>query len=213
VKNEYFDRHLAIKLRLAGQSVEQICHALGRSREWFHTWWSRYIDFGPDGLFDLSHANHQIARRLAPELERTILSIRRRLEARTQPSTRYSLIGASAIIAELKALHLQPLPCARTIERVLQRNGITIPHVRLSRLLPRSTYPAPEAHHSNQLHQVDLVGPLYLKGQHRRLYIYVCKDVYDGAVCLKVGRSRRMDEILTFLGDCWKTLGRPQQVS
>jgi transposase InsO family protein len=79
-------------------------------------------------------------------------------------------------------------------------------------LLPRSTYPAPEAHQSNQLHQVDLVGPLYLQGQHRRRYIYVCKDVYDGAVCLKLGRSRRMDEMLTFLGECWKTLGRPQQV-
>ncbi len=212
MKNEYFDRHMAIKLRLAGQSVEQICHTLNRSRDWFHTWWNRYINWGPDGLFDLSHANHQIVRRLSPELERTILSIRRRLEAHRLPSTRYSLIGATAILTELKALHQHPLPCARTIERVLQRNGVTVPHVRLTRLLPRSTYPAPEARHSNQLHQVDLVGPLYLQGQHQRRYIYVCKDVYDGAVCLRLGRSRRMDEMLSFLGECWKTLGRPQQL-
>jgi hypothetical protein len=39
-------------------------------------------------------------------------------------STRYSLIGATAILAELKALGIRPLPSPRTIERVLQRNGL-----------------------------------------------------------------------------------------
>jgi putative transposase len=57
-----------------------------------------------------------------------------------------------------------------------------------------------------------LVGPLYLKGQRQRYYILVCKDVFDSAVCLKLSRSRKMDATLAFLGDCWKTLGRPAQV-
>ena len=42
MKDEFSDRHQAIKLRLAGHSVEYICQTLGRSREWFHTWWRRY---------------------------------------------------------------------------------------------------------------------------------------------------------------------------
>jgi putative transposase len=212
MKDEYSDRHQAIKMRLADQSVERICRILNRSREWFHKWWNRYLEFGPEGLFDLTRANHQVARRIPPDLERTILTIRRRLEARTHPSTRYALIGSSAIRAELQALQVRPLPCLRTIERVLQRNGVTLPHVRLAKFLPRHTYPAPTAHTSNQLHQVDLVGPLYLKGRRQRYYIYTCKDAFDGAVCLKLGLSKRMDEFLLFLGDCWKTLGRPAQV-
>lgn len=212
MNTEFSDRHQAILMRLAGQSVEQICHSLGRSKEWVRRWWSRYLEHGPDGLFDHTRANHQVARRISPELERTILTIRRRLEARTRPGTRYSLIGATAILAELQALHIRPLPGQRTIERVLQRNGLTLPKVRLARFLPDHVYPGPTAHASNQLHQVDLVGPIYLKGQRRRWYIYVCKDTFDGAVCLKLGRSRKMDEVLTFLGDCWKTLGRPAQV-
>jgi hypothetical protein len=57
-------------------------------------------------------------------LERTILSIRRRLQAHAAPPTRYSLIGVGAIVAELKALNVRPLPCARTVDRVLQRNGL-----------------------------------------------------------------------------------------
>jgi hypothetical protein len=36
-----------------------------------------------EGLYDRTRANHHLALRIAPELERTILSIRRRLQAHT----------------------------------------------------------------------------------------------------------------------------------
>jgi hypothetical protein len=101
-------------------------------------------------------------------LERAILSIRRRLQAHASPATRYSLIGAAAILAELKALNIRPLPCERTIERVLQRNGFSLPRVRLVPPLPCQEYPGPQAWASNELHEVDLVGPIYLKGSPHR---------------------------------------------
>jgi transposase InsO family protein len=211
MKDEFSDRHQAIKLRLAGHSVESICQTLGRSREWFHTWWRRYQAMGIAGLYDLTRANHQPPR-IAPDLERSILNIRRRLESQQHPQTRYSLIGASTILAELKALHVQPLPCERTIERVLERNGVTIPRVRLARFLPTHVYPTPQAQRSNQLHLIDLVGPIYLKGQRQRYYIFVCRDAFDGAVGLKLSRSRQMEAVLVFLGEYWKALGRPEQI-
>ena len=212
MNDEFSDRHRAIQLRLAGQSVQQICHALHRSPRWFHKWWTRYLEFGPDGLFDFSSSAHQVAGRMPPDLERTIVTIRRRLEGHLHPGARYQLIGASAILAELQALHIRPVPSDRTIARLLQRLGITQPRVRLARWVSTTTYPTPTAHTSNDLHQVDFVGPLYLKGKRQRYYILVCKDVFDGAVCLKLSRSRKMDQVLAFLGDCWKTLGRPSQV-
>lgn len=211
MRDEFSDRQLAIRLRLAGQTVEAICRSLNRSREWFHTWWRRYQAKGTVGLYDLTRANRQPAR-IAPELERTIINIRARLESRLHPHTRYGLIGARAILAELKDLHVRPLPALRTIERVLERNGLTQPRVRLARLLPQHVYPTPHAHDSNQLHQVDLVGPIYLKGQRQRYYIFVCRDAFDGAICLQLSRSRQMEAVLTFLGDCWKRLGRPEQI-
>ena len=79
MRDEYSDRHQAIQMRLAGQSVAQVCRNLRRSLRWFHKWWSRYLAQGPDGLFDLTRAAHQVARRISPELERTILTIRRRV--------------------------------------------------------------------------------------------------------------------------------------
>jgi transposase InsO family protein len=212
MNDELTARHRAITLHLAGQSIKTICAAVGRSDRWFHKWWRRYLETGPEGLYDLTRANHQVAQRISPELERTILSIRRRLQAHASPATRYSLIGATAIRAELKALGIRPLPCERTIERVLQRHGLTAPRVSLAPLLPRQEYPGPQARASNQLHEVDLVGPIYLKGSGHRYYIWVGKDVFDGAVCLRLAGSRRMDEVLGFLGECWKDLGRPEQV-
>jgi putative transposase len=212
MKDEFTARQRAITLRLSGRSVKSICSALGRSEVWFHKWWRRYLESGAEGLYDLTRANHQVAQRIPPELERTILSIRRRLQAHATPATRYSLIGADAIRAELKALSVRPLPGQRTIERVLQRNGLTAPRVRLAPLLPRQEYPGPQARASNQLHEVDLVGPIYLKGQSHRYYIWAGKDAFDGAVCLRLASSRRMDEVLWFLGECWKDLGRPAQV-
>ena len=107
---------------------------------------------------------------------------------------------------------MNPLPCERTIERVLERNGVTTPRVRLARFLPKQVYPTPQAQRSNQLHLLDLVGPIYLKGKRQRYYIFVCRDAFDGAVCLKLGRSRHMEAVLDFLGECWKTLGRPEQL-
>src|SRR6516165_7244037 len=212
MKDEFAARQRAITLRLSGRSVKLICSALGRSECWFHKWWRRYLESGAEGLYDLTRANHQVAQRIPPELERTILSTRRRLQAYATPATRYSLIGATAILAELKSLGIQPLPCGRTIERVLQRHGLTAPRVRLAPLLPRQDYPGPQARASNQLHEVDLVGPIYLKGRSHRYYIWVAKDAFDGAVCLRLATSRRMDEVLWFLGECWKDLGRPAQV-
>jgi len=211
MNNEYADRQQAIKLRLAGHSVEAIGRILGRSPAWFHIWWRRYRAAGPTSLLDLTRVNIQ-PRRITPELERTIVSIRQRLASQLHPGTRYSLMGANAILAELQTLEILPLPCARTIERVLQRNGVTLPKVRLAPFLPTPTYPVPHADESNQLHQVDGVGPIYLKGQRQRYYIFVGKDVFDGAVCLRIYRSRKMETILDFLGECWKSLGRPLQV-
>ena len=212
MNDELAARHRAITLRLAGRPVKAICAAVGRSEVWFHKWWGRYLQAGPEGLYDLTRANHHVAQRIPPELERAILSIRRRLQAHASPATRYSLTGAAAIRAELKALGVRPLPGERTIDRVLQRNGLTAPRVRLAPLLPRQEYPGPQARASNELHQVDLVGPVYLKGSGHRYYIWVGKDAFDGAVCLRLAQSRRMDEVLGFLGECWKDLGIPEQV-
>jgi hypothetical protein len=75
MNDELTARQRAIRLRLAGRSVKHLCSALGRTEAWFHKWGRRYPEAGPDGLYDLTRANHPVARRIAPEAERiTLLS-------------------------------------------------------------------------------------------------------------------------------------------
>src|SRR6201988_228587 len=108
MNDELAARHRAITLRLAGRPVKAICAAVGCSKFWFHKWWGRYLQAGPEGLYDRARPTPHIALRTPPELERPILSIRRRLQAHASPATRYSLIGAPAILAELKARPVRP---------------------------------------------------------------------------------------------------------
>jgi Homeodomain-like domain len=123
MNDELTARQRAISLRLAGRPVKAICAAVGRSDRWFHKWWGRYLEAGPEGLYDLTRANHHVAQRIPPELERAIVSVRRRLQAHASPATRYRLTGATVIRAELKALGIRPLPRHRPRRRAGPRRG------------------------------------------------------------------------------------------
>jgi hypothetical protein len=97
-------RQRAIPRRLAGRPTTAIGAAGGRSAVWFRQGWGRSLEAGPEGLDGRTRANHHGAQRIPPELERAILSGRRRRQAHATPATRSCLIGAPAILAELKGL-------------------------------------------------------------------------------------------------------------
>jgi transposase InsO family protein len=212
MRDELSIRQTAIRLRLAGESVKSICRTLKRSNPWFHKWWQRYLESGPEGLYDLTRGNRQVVNRTPPHIERAVISIRRRLAARTTPQTRYSQIGATQIRAELEVLGYSPLPCLRTINRIIARAGLSCPPLRLAPRIGRNAYPGPQARDSNHLHQVDVVGPRYLKGSSTRYYFLICKDVFDQSIYMEFVDSRRMDGVIDFLIRAWQQLGLPEQV-
>lgn len=212
MRNELSDRQQAIRMRLAGETIATIYRALRRSDAWVRKWWHRYLNAGGEGLYDLSRAHHAVVDRTPPHIERAVLSIRRRLVAHATPQTRYAYIGAATIREELQSLGFTPIPTLRTIERILQRHNQTSPPLRLARRLPRSSYPGPQAHDTNQVHQVDLVGPRYLKGDKTKYYFYLCKDAFDQAVYAEFHAGNDMDQVLTFLIHAWQRLGLPHMV-
>jgi len=212
MRNELSDRQQAIRMRLAGETMATIYRTLQRSEAWVRKWWHRYLEAGGEGLYDLSRIHGAVVDRIPMHIERAILAIRRRLVAHATPQTRYALIGAATIREELQALGFAPIPTLRTIERVLQRHNLTSPRLRLARRLPRSTYPGPQAHDTNQVHQVDLVGPRYLTGSKTKYYFYLCKDAFDQAVYAEFHAGNDMDQVLAFLIHAWQRLGLPHSV-
>jgi len=166
----YERRCKAIRLRLAGVPIRQLVSELHASDPWFYKWWGRYHRHGPAGLHDSSSRPHHVANKTSSELETAVLHIRERLEGHQTDQTRYSLIGAPTIRAELEALGYYPLLALRTIEGILQRAGRTKPrkHPPLAPVVKE--YPGPKARDSNQVHQLDLVGPRYLEANPTKFY-------------------------------------------
>ena len=160
MKDEGFRRQEAIRRRLAGEGVAQICAALERSPSWFHKWWQRYWEEGAQGLYDRFHAAFWVANRTDRTLWKAVVQLRQHLQDRQSETGRYRLLGAPTISWELKQVGYRPVPALRTIERILQREGLTQPRQRLEMAPPLKAYPGPKAKDSNQVHQLDFVGPL-----------------------------------------------------
>jgi putative transposase len=170
------------------------------------------LESGPEGLYDLTRDNRQVVNRTPPHIERAAVSMRRRLAARATPQTRYSQVGAAQLRAELEALRYSLLPCLRTIERIVARAGLSCPPLRLAPRIACNEYPGPQARDSNQVHQVDIVGPRYLKGNSTRHYFLICKDIFDQSVYIEFVSSRKMDVVMDFLAHAWQQLGLPEKV-
>ena len=70
MQDELSARQAAIRMRLSGEKVEDICRTLCRSDAWFRKWWRRYLASGPEGLYDLTRANQRVVNRTPPHIER-----------------------------------------------------------------------------------------------------------------------------------------------
>lgn len=202
-------RQKAIRWKQAGRAVSWICQRLERSRDWFYKWWNRYQEAGASGLRDRSHAPKSNPQRWSGEIRQVILDIRDRMMRRRGPRARYRLAGAATIRHELACLGYDPLPSLRTIERVLQQGERTSPAFHPEPCTSSSSYPMFRVTHSNQRHQVDLIGPRYLKGSRRQWFFLVYRDAYDGAVFVEFQPKPHMEEVLAFVVRAWQRLGLP----
>lgn len=212
MSDEFPIRQRAIRMRLAKNVVELICAKLERSRSWFYTWWPRFLDSGVDGLRDQSRAPHNSPGQLSGEIRAAIVAIRDRLVRRRGVQARYRLAGAPTIRHELAGLGYKELPSLREIERVLQQSGRTNPPFCLQPPASTTRYPAPPAQRSNQLHQLDLIGPRYLKGSRARYYFLTYKDVFDHALYVEFHRAPTLETLLDFAVRTWQKLGLPQRL-
>jgi len=202
-------RQKAMRLKEAGRTVSWICQHVERSREWFYKWWQRYLAEGAAGLRDRSHAPKSNRRGWSKEVQQAVLQIRDRLMRRHGPHQRYRLAGAPTIHHELAGLGYEPLPSLRTIERILQRGERTSPSFRVQPCASSSTYPVARARRSNQRHQMDLIGPRYLKSSRRQWFFLVYRDTYDQAVYVEFQPKPKLETVLAFVVRAWQHLGLP----
>lgn len=197
-------RKEAIHHHLSGKPIAAICRMFGVSRKWFYKWWSRYQTGEEHWYKDKSSAPKTIPNKIETSMEQLILSVRDKLE-----NTRYTQIGASAIAWNIKNLDKEPPP-SWTINRVLKRNGCIQEKSPKEKREKETSYPYfSEAYYPGHIHQSDLVGPRYIKGD-GRFYAFNTMDIFSHNVYSTTIRSKDDDSIVLALIDTWKTLGIPE---
>ncbi len=151
------ERRRAVARVQAGESVASIAASLARSRKWVYTWCARAAT-GTEAW--AQERSHRPVRPRCPTPPEVVAAVRL---VRLELYNAGLLYGAQTIRWRLEELAVRPLPSVRTIHRIVEREGLT--HRRTGRYVPKGKlYPALPAQHPNQVHQVDYLGPCYLRG-------------------------------------------------
>ena len=194
-------RTQAISLYLQGKHPNTICKSLGRSRPWLYKWLKVYDPSNPHWARSQSRTPQRSPKKTAQAIVQLVCTIRKRLV-----KTKYAQKGAVAIQWQLEQLGVCPVPAIWTINRILKREGLLVKPI----YRPRSTaYPNLQATAPNVAHQMDLVGPRYLKSKERFYGIHLI-DIFSNAVALGAFASKRDIDIVQGVVDGWQRLGIPQ---
>ena len=185
-------REKAIKRYENGESPKEIYQSLGKSKTWFFKWLKRYKLDGKDWAKSHSCKPHKSPKRIDEIMEQMVIETRKHLEKKL-----YSQIGALAISYNLNQQGIISPPIS-TINKILRRNDLI--HQKTKYIPKGVNYPSLAISRSNYLHQLDVVGPRYLK-EDGRFYSINLIDAYD--------RRQNRLAIIKALICSWHTLGIP----
>jgi hypothetical protein len=134
-----------------------------------------------------------------------VLGVRERLAENP-----WAQVGAPAIAWELEKLGAG-VPPQRTIERILQRAGLT-ERSRPRRRQPKGIpYPAQLAERPGEIHEADLVGPRHLAGG-VRFYALNAVDLAPHRAAIEIIEGKVDEGIARGLIALWERLGVPARV-
>jgi transposase len=198
------ERRWAVARVEAGDPVTTVATRLGRSRPWVYRWLARARGGEPAWPQDRLHRPAQLVRVTPAEVVEAVCLVRLHLY------NHGLLCGAQNIRWELEELGIAPLPAVRTISRILARAGLT--HRRTGRYTPKGTpYPALAATRPNQVHQLDYIGPCYLRGP-VRFWSLNTVDLATARCALEPVVSRAGQATVDALWATWQRLGLPEHV-
>jgi len=196
--NEHQQRQEAVNRYLKGEKVAQIARSLSKSRKWLHHWINCYKSNpgNEDWFKEQSKAPKNIARSIDTELEEKILLIRHDLM-----NEKMAQIGAISIQYECKKRGINPIPAVWVINRIIAKYGL---NKQVSVHKTPKEYPELFYH----THQMDLVGPRYIKGD-GQFYSVNLIDITTHSCFVKAVRTKSSEGIVQAIGSFWKIHGMP----
>lgn len=197
MEQEEILRKEAVRLHSLGKSINEISDQLNRTRQWVHKWirryqkstsseWERSQSFAPKHLPNKTDVN----------LEQLVIKIRKNLSEQI-----YAQKGAVSILYEFEKVGIKP-PSLSSINRILRRNKL----IEVSAVKRRKSSGYPD--YFQNVQQMDLVGPRYLKGGFR-FYLYNIIDIDNHFAGVYPIPDKSAESIVTCLIDFWSTYQMP----
>lgn len=198
------ERVIAVERYLKNEEPTTIAKSLGRSRQWLYKWIKRYEgrENEKDWCLDRPSSPHSRPGQLTDHIVEAVKLVRLSLY------NKGLFCGAQMIAWELEELGVRPLPSIRTINRILSREELT--HRRTGRYQPKGkNYPKLVGEHVNEVHQMDYVGPCYLKGP-IRFYSLNSVDLATGRCAVSPVLSKAGQSTVDAIWSIWCRLGIPE---
>lgn len=207
--NELARRKEAVRLyyyqHLTKSTIQQ---RLGCTANWLNRWLSRYDPDDVDGsLHNRSAGPSAATSPWSTAIRNRVIAMRIARMKGTLGA--YALIGAAAIHYELRALGSTEIPPIRTIHRWLVAADLVQPPEPKTEETERKVIPLPAAAAVNSVQQLDLKGPLYLRGSSHKYYLVSLRDRYSRRCAIDALASRSAQGIVNFLVVSWQWLGLP----
>ena len=118
--------------------------------------------------------------------------------------------GAQAILWEMETGSIHPLPSLCTINRILRRQGLIAPPTK--RYQPKGkAYPRLEGTSVNRVHQMDFVGPCYLRSP-TRFYSLHAVDLASRRCAIEPIPQRDGAHCIQAVWAIWQRLGIPDHL-
>jgi len=200
MEEEIEKRKEAINRWMQGITPLEIAISLDRTRQWVYKWVNRYKSGSKTPWYESdSRAPKSNPQQLSEKQEQLIIELRNKLSG-----AKYSQIGAITIQYEFYHQGLD-IPPVWTINRILSKHGLISKSKK-----HKSKHIAYPSLFCN-CHQMDLVGPRYLKGGFR-YYVLNIIDVETHYVYVHPVKGKSADFLLQGLISFWQQFEIPDSI-
>ena len=195
----------AITRYTKGERAVKIYQDLNRSKRWFFKWLNRFKTGDEDWYKSQSKAPKKHGKAIPYEIEQAVTTIRKALMEAIEEESKYLGVGADAILYRMEKLSFpkDEIPSASTIKRVIKKQGLKVnKRERYKRVRSKKRYTRLNPTQINEVHQMDYVGPRFIKGYGAISSLHLI-DVVSNQVHVRQYDSKSMDNVLEFLIQVW----------
>jgi putative transposase len=195
----------AVNRYVMGDAPANICRETNRSKTWLFKWVNRFKTGYEEWYRSQSKAPKNQGRKTRKESERAVVGIRKALMEGNEQESKYLGVGADAVQYRMQKLGFSEdeIPSVSTIKRIVKKHNLKVnKRERYKRVKSKKRYTILNPARIDEMHQMDFVGPRFIKG-YGAVSSLNLTDVVSDRVHIEQYATKSMDNVIAFLIRYW----------